>query len=218
MHSYNCFIFDFDGTLADSRLNITNSFNYALKVHKFKLISPKLIYPLIGKLDIEETFKKFYPGLSQKKLKRLINSFRIYQKRNAHKEITLYDGVLETIKTLHARKKQLAIVTTKHINQIEHILRVFKIYDYFDVIFGRGTMEFAKPQRECFDYVFQHLKIPVSKDNFLMIGDSNVDCEFSHNSQITMMGVSWGVDSPTALKEAGAKDIINNISDLLRFI
>jgi HAD superfamily hydrolase (TIGR01549 family) len=168
-------------------------------------------------LNIEETFKKFYPELSQKKLKRLIDTFRKYQKRNAHKEITLYDGVLETIKTLRIRKKQLAIVTTKHINQIEHILRVFKIYNYFDVVFGRGMMEFTKPQSECFDYVFQHLKTPVLKDNFLMIGDSNVDCEFSHNSQITMMGVSWGTDSPTTLKRAGAKYILNNISDLLKF-
>lgn len=68
------------------------------------------------------------------------------------------------------------------------------------------------------EVISQHLKTPTLKDNFLIIGDSNVDCEFSHNSQITMLGVSWDVGSPTALKEAGAKYIINNICDLLRFI
>lgn len=217
MSSYDCFIFDFDGTLADSRLNITNSFNYALKVHKFKPILSKLISPLIGKLNLEEMFRKFYPRLSQKEIEKLRDSFRIYQKRNASQEITLYNGVLETMKALRLKRKQLAIVTTKHINQIEYILRIFTIYNYFEVVFGSGMMEFAKPQKECFDYVSQHLKTPVLKDNFLMIGDSNVDCEFARNSQITMAGVSWGIDSPAALKKAGANYIINNISELLKF-
>jgi len=218
MHSYDCFIFDFDGTLADSRLNIVNSFNHALKVYRLKSILPQLIYPLIGKLNIEEMFRKFYPQLSQKKMEKLIHSFRTYQKRNAHKEIALYDGVLRTIKALRIRKKQLTIVTTKHINQIEHILRIFTIYDYFDVVFGFGMMEFTKPQKECFDYISQHLRTPILKNKFIMVGDSNIDCEFAHNSQIAMVGVSWGIDSPAALKTAGAKYIINDISDLLLFV
>lgn len=50
-----------------------------------------------------------------------------------------------------------------------------------------------------------------------MIGDSIVDCQFAYNSEIDMIGVSWGIDNPSVLKKSGAKYIINNISELIKF-
>lgn len=215
---FDCFIFDFDGTLVDSRLNIANSFNYALKINKFKQISPKLIYPLIGKLTIEETFKKFYPQLSQYEIETLVKSFRNYQKIHAIDEIIFFDGVIETIKKLRNNKKQIAIVTTKNINQLKHILKVFKIDNLFDVVFGSGINNFKKPQKECLDYITKNLKSPIQKNKILMIGDSIIDCEFANNCQIDIAAVSWGIDSVDILKKAGAKYIINRISELINFV
>jgi phosphoglycolate phosphatase len=217
MIKYDCFIFDFDGTLADSRLNITNSFNRALKLYNLKPISPELIYPLIGKLNIEETFKKFYPYFSLEKIKKLTKSFKIYQRKNSLKEIFLFDGVFETLKTLQKKRKKLVILTTKQIDQIIYILNRFKIKSFFDIIIGEGFLEFKKPQKECFDYINKNIKKTIPKSNFVMIGDSIVDCQFAYNSEIDMIGVSWGIDNPSVLKKSGAKYIINNISELIKF-
>jgi|GEM_PF-1822935 len=217
MPTYDCFIFDFDGTLADSRLNIVNSFNRALNLYHAKPISPELIHPLIGKLNIEETFKKFYPYFSSEKIKKLAKSFRIYQKKHISKEIFLFDGVFETLKTLQKKRKKLVILTTKHIDQIIFILNKFKIKSFFDIIIGEGLLEFKKPQRQCFDYITKNLKKSIPKTNFVVVGDSIVDCQFAHNSEIDMIGVSWGIDHPSILKKLGAKYIINNISELLKF-
>lgn len=217
MKKYNCFIFDFDGTLADSRLNIANSFNYALALQRLKPISNNLIYPLIGKLNIKDTFINFYPHLSRETLEKSVQDFREYQKEHASYEVKLFHNVTNTLIQLYKKRKYLVIATTKQVKQINYILEVFRINKLFHIVFGLGLKEYTKPQKECFDYIISHIKTRLSKDECVMIGDSSVDCEFAKNAQIDMIGVSYGIDSPKNLKTGGARRIIDSFPELLMF-
>lgn len=90
MNTYELYIFDFEGTIVDSRLHIANSVNFALIQNGFATMSPEEIYPTIGKLPIGATFKQFYPQLSVNDLNQLILSFRKYLIENVKKDLVLF--------------------------------------------------------------------------------------------------------------------------------
>ncbi len=218
MKTYDCFIFDFDGTLADSRINIANSVAYALKRQNIPLVSSDRIYPLIGKYNLPDTFKFFYNDLTDRQQEALLKDFRLYQKEHAHKEVLLFEGVKETLGTLQNQGKYLAILTTKHINQVSYILQVLCIDKNFAVVFGGGIIAQEKPSRECFDYIIDHLPVSMSGQKCVMIGDSTVDCETARNAHIDMIGVSHGTDLPETLLSSGALHVCEKFSEILRFI
>lgn len=218
MKTYDCFIFDFDGTLADSRINIANSVTYALERQNLRPVPRDRIYPLIGKCNLPDTFRFFYKDITDEQIEVLLKDFRLYQKEHAQEEVLLFKGVRETLEAMRERGKFLAILTTKHIDQVGHILKTLGIDKNFSVVFGGGIIPQEKPSRECFDYVVAHLPQPKNNRKYVMIGDSTVDCEMARNAQIDMIGVSHGTDLPETLFSSGALYVCNKMSEILQFI
>ncbi len=214
---YDLFIFDFDGTLADSRLNIINSLNFALNTQGLSPIEGKRITPLIGKMSLDNTFLYFYPELKTVQIEKLLEEFRIYQREHAHEELVFFPEVLSTLEKLYKQKKMLAILTTKHISQITYILKLFKIDHFFDVVLGEGVISQRKPASECVGYILSSLSVPLDKSKVVMIGDSSVDVLSAQNGGIDMIAVGHGTDSLESLKEMGAIFTVNTFSEILQY-
>ncbi len=215
--TFDVFIFDFDGTLADSRHNIANAFNFALADRGLPAVDAQAIYPLIGKLTLADTFTHFYPRLDAATIDNLLHIFRQYQRENVKAELMFFPEALSTLNVLKEKHKRLAIVTTKAVQQLDYILDVFAIRDRFDVVCGLGTLPQHKPDRACVEYVWRCLNIQNGRDQSVMIGDSEVDIATAYNAGIPMIAVSHGVDSLERLVEAGATYTITALSELLRF-
>ncbi|MEO8581810.1 MAG: HAD family hydrolase [Patescibacteria group bacterium] len=214
--TYELFIFDFDGTLANSKLNIANSLNFALTIHGLEKVASEKIFPLIGKMSLDETFLFFYPELKKSTVTELLKDFRKYQKENIEKELVFFPEVLSTLQELSDQKKSLAILTTKHIDSISYILKVFNIERLFDVILGEGLITERKPARQCVEYVLS--SVSINKSNAVMIGDSEVDVLTALNGGIDMIAVGHGTDSLDFLKEKGSTFSVNSFSEVLEFV
>jgi HAD superfamily hydrolase (TIGR01549 family) len=216
--TYSLFIFDFDGTLSDSRLNIANSCNAALTSVHLPTIENEKIYPLIGKLNLEDTFTKFYPNLTVEEVNHLVDVFRAYQIAHVQDEITLFPDVAETLEELVRKGKYLAILTTKGTEQVTKILELLKLRSLFTVIMGKGSEFGEKPEGRCIDYITSLLPKPISKENIAMVGDTEIDVQTANNGGISVIGVTYGIDSAEQLKQAGATYTIDRIKDLLLFV
>lgn len=213
---YKCYIFDFDGTLIDSRNNISNSLNTALAAHGLSTIDTKAIIPFIGKRNIEQTLFYFYPDIGKNRKESIIELFRSTQKLNAHKELKLFPHVKSALKELLHQEKKLVIVSTKNINQLIYILKLFDIHDLFHLILGEDEStpsSFRKPESGRFKEVQKEFSF--LKSEYLMVGDTVIDCKFAINCGIDMCGVSFGIDSPRVLKASGAKIIIHSFQELV---
>ena len=127
---FDLFIFDFDGTIADSRLNIFNSFNHAIKLYDLPKITKEKFYPTIGKFSINETFTFFYPDLSLDKIETLVKKYRENLLKNSKKEITLYPKVKETLNKINSKNKKAAILTTKNVEIMRKILKDLELIKY----------------------------------------------------------------------------------------
>ena len=58
----------------------------------------------------------------------------------------------------------------------------------------------------------------ISVENFLFVGDSDVDIETGIASGMKTAGVTWGFRGEQELREAGADIIINTPQELLNYV
>ncbi|HEX2905442.1 MAG TPA: HAD family hydrolase [Phototrophicaceae bacterium] len=215
--TYELFIFDFDGTLADSRHNITNSLNYALRSIGLAEVDPSRIYPLIGKLTLEATFSYFYPALTAAEIAHLLQTFRQYQRDHIRLELAFFPEAISTLAALKNRNKRLAILTTKHIEQIEYILAAFDLRRLFDVVCGEGLPPQRKPDPACVEFILAAVGTSIARPQAVMVGDSEVDVRTAQNGGIDMIAVAHGTDSLEYLKHQGATYTVQSLSELLLF-
>lgn len=215
--TFDLFIFDFDGTLVDSRRNVANGVNFALADRGLQAVEAGRIYPLIGKLTLEETFKYFCPQFETPEIDVLIQTFRQYQRVHTQSEITFFPEALSTLQALRERNKQLAILSTKYVEQLEFTLDLFGVRDLFHTVCGLGSLPQLKPARASVEFVWRCLDIENGQQGSVMIGDSEVDVATAKNAGIPMIAVGHGVDSLEYLTEKGATYTIRSLSELLCF-
>ncbi|KKU45382.1 MAG: haloacid dehalogenase-like protein hydrolase [Microgenomates group bacterium GW2011_GWA2_46_7] len=213
---YKLFIFDFDGTLCDSRINIANSLNDALQIAHYPKIDNTRIYPLIGKINIEETFLTFYPNLTAEQVTQMVSDFQVYQFAHVADEIKFFPQVPETLLALKSRGKTLCVLTAKGTTQIVAILKKLKIAQLFSTIYGREPGHADKPSSDTISAILSGLPDEYASPVVVMVGDTTIDCETAKNTHVDMIGVSYGIDTPEVLQRSGATYIINTFDELLR--
>ncbi len=214
--TYELFVFDFDGTIADSRANIANSVNRALEAIGLDRISNDAIFPTIGKMSIQDVFRKFYPSLDVREVENLTLDFRNHLIINAKDELEFFPKVLSTLRALQDNNKQLAILTTKNTKTINEIIDILGIGPLFSVIYGSGLRGGDKPAKGCVEYIWEMLNQKVTPAETVMVGDTFVDLETAQNAGIDAIGVTYGIDG-NEIKNLGFSYTIDNFDELLKF-
>lgn len=212
---FNLFIFDFDGTLVDSRLHISNSVNAALSSVGLQKVAPRKIYPTIGKLHIDDTFKYLYPKLTPSDVGVLTTKFRERLLSTASEELLFFPNVIQTLKTLRKRGKKLAILTTKNFDSINRILSSLGIDELFEVIYGSGMVAGDKPDKRTILYIASSTGIKLEET--VMVGDTSVDAQTAKNAEVESIGVTHGIDGIEGIKKSGFSDIITDFKELLEY-
>lgn len=184
-------IFDFDGTLADTRAITYDVYTDLAAKHNITPLS-KSAFEALGALPIRKRLKKH--GVSIYRLPKLIKSaLPIYKKRI--KEAKFYP-IKATLNALKARNIKLAIVSS---NAPETIASFLAIHDLsmFDCIIGKAPV-FGKSRA-----IKRALKtLDVSKNSTLYVGDERRDIDACHKISLPIIAVGWGYDDAALLKEA----------------
>lgn len=214
---YNVFIFDFDGTLADSRMNIANSFNSALVENNYSPIKNEKIYPYIGKETLEQHFIRFHPNISPNQFPKLIQDFRNHQIKFMREELKLFPNVVKTLKLLKGKNKSMAILTTKGTEQITKMMEILKIKTYFEVIYGRDLPYGEKPNKSCVEYILSNLDKNYSNNEVVMVGDTEIDAQTAENAGIGIVGVTYGIGTKKELVNKNVKQFIDSFDEILTF-
>jgi phosphoglycolate phosphatase len=215
--SYELFIFDFDGTLADSRHNVANSVNRSLDSKGYATVSDDLIFPTIGKLPIQTLFKQLYEGIDDEEIDDLTQQFRTSLLQNAKDELQLFPEVETTLQSLKDRDKQLAILTTKNTQVINELLISMGIAALFSVVYGSGVTNESKPSGACIQYIWEKLPTRIRSEHTVMVGDTSVDLETAQNTGVDSIGVTYGIDGDEILG-MGFTSTIDSFGQLLKYL
>lgn len=195
-------IFDLDGTLVDSSQDIANAINYAVTPFGVRPLTASEIKEMVGSgvtklieslLPYEE-IKKFSGNPKEEAIERFLEYYSMHLLDNTE----AYPGVRETLQKLGGYKK--AVISNKREVLSKGVLKGLGLLEFFDVVLGSDSVPEKKPSPVPVLEVLKRLG--VSKDEAVMIGDSNYDIESAHAAGVRIITVTYGYRSREDLKSA----------------
>jgi HAD superfamily hydrolase (TIGR01509 family) len=208
---FEAVIFDWDGTLADTRRAVVASFQKALREMHVQ-ISDEFIARLIG-IGSAETFREI---LRQAKVpfdEKLIENL-VKQKINAEIEMSngvrLFEGSLELLQSLQGKIK-MGLASMNNRDVIDHMIKVMKIRGFFDAVLTVEDVTNPKPDPEIFLRCARKLKS--SPDKCVVVEDSIFGVKAAKTARMRCIAVLTGVYSREELQEAKPDLIVNSLKE-----
>ena len=183
------FIFDWDGTLVDSKAMITRSMQLAASNMGWEPLEDSLIHNIIG-LGLPEAILHLYPQVNDLERTRLRdfyagNFVRLYEEKSSD----FFPLVPETLDALRSQGHILTIATGKSRKGLDRILGDLDMTNYFDAT--RCADETAsKPHPLMLEELLAHFN--VGADDAVMIGDTEYDMEMAMRINMLRIAVSYG--------------------------
>ncbi len=203
-------LFDLDGTLIDSSVDITNAINYAIKPYNINPLTPRETINLIGEgitRLMEKIIQNNMPHLTIDKVI-LINSFLEFYSEHLLDNTTIYPSVKKTLEELQLYKK--AVISNKRETLSIKLLEGLGLLQYFDLVVGSDTTPERKPSPLPIFYVLSRLE--VSNRETVIVGDSIFDIEAGKKAGIKTIGVTYGYRPAESLR--GADFLIESMDEL----
>jgi len=218
-HSIQLVIFDLDGTLIDSRLDLVHSVNAALR-H-------------IGRPELPENVIASYVGdgapvLIQRALggekiddavvRKGLEFFLSYYREHKLDHTTVYDGIGEALASIQSSSngipRKLAVLTNKPVIPSRAIVEALGLSPYFMQVYGGNSFETKKPDPEGARKLLEETGVPAERA--VIVGDSHTDVETGHNAGLWTIGVTYGF-APQTLEDASPDVVVDHPHELAEF-
>lgn len=181
-------IFDLDGTLINTDLyvvlNHVNLCNHFYKCCKFDL---NTLLSFSGP-SLNETYEKYYNDINKDEYLKVFGEF---SDKYSNYYSKLYNDELKVLSDLKNSGYKLAIFTSKRRHATMINLKHFDLEKYFDDILCVEDVKSAKPSGEGILKLLE--KYNLSKNEALMIGDSDADYFASVDANIGCYLACWGL-------------------------
>lgn len=191
------YLFDFDGTLADSGKTAVVATQKAFL--DLGLAAPKkeAILGYMG-IPIESSFVLLgAKDLPKADLNELFERFRAHYQANENEYVTLFPGVKDVLAQLVSAKKQLFVVSSKHSEALARNLEFLGIAKYITDLVGSDNVKNYKPAPDGIELLVE--RYTLAKTQSVMIGDAIYDIEMGQNAQVKTAGALWGAHDPQAV-------------------
>lgn len=194
MHPADLLIFDLDGTLIDSKVDIANSVNLTFRELGIEEKRPEEIYSYIGE-GVRKLIKATLGEGKEALFEETIRVFRGYYLAHLLDTTNIYPGVDDILK--HFRDKAKALATNKPIEYTTKILDGLGLTHQFKVIVAGNNGIRIKPEPDMIIKVITDLNI--KKENTVMIGDGVNDILAAKAAGIRSCAIGSGLSNKETL-------------------
>ncbi|GAB4406812.1 MAG: HAD family hydrolase [Thermodesulfovibrionales bacterium] len=217
--SIKLIIFDLDGTLIDSSIDITNALNYAIEPYGFKPLTTQDTIKMVGegitrlieKLLAEHKWevKNFsHTEIQSDVTRRFLDHYTEHILDNTRQ----YPGVKETLEKLNNYKK--AVISNKRESLSRMVLDGLGLSRFFDIIVGSDTTQEKKPSPLPILKVLSDLHVQPA--DAVMVGDSNLDIDAGRAAGVTTIAVTYGYRPIELIRHA--EYMIDRLADLVALL
>ncbi|KAA9331751.1 HAD-IA family hydrolase [Adhaeribacter soli] len=205
MQAIKFVVFDFDGTLADSKHVAISAINQLADRHHYKPIRPEALEQL-RKLSIAERCRLL--GWPVYKLPFLAAELYQLYKHSLH-EINLFPGIRELLTELQRNNIQVAILSSNSEQNIRTFLQANNLEFVQHVICSNRIFGKDKMLRK---FLKTHQLQP---QNVLYAGDEVRDVIACKKCGIKISWVSWGFDSQELVQSENPDFIVHSPEEIL---
>lgn len=192
-------IFDLDGTLVDSKLDLANAVNATLKQLGRSPLANELIYSYVGDGAPMLIRRALGPDASEDLAQHALEFFLRYYREHMLDHTRPYPGVEEALERLYIHGVKMAVLTNKPVRFSQELVQGLGLDRYFFRVYGGNSFEQKKPDPTGVYALLQESGTP--KERALMVGDSAVDVRTARNAGIRVCGVTYGFQPQSLVDE-----------------
>ncbi len=193
-HHIRLLVFDLDGTLIDSRLDLIHSVNATLRHIGRPELDGDLVASYVGDGAPALVRRALGDTDDQALLARALEYFLGYYRQHKLDHTTVYAGNPEVLSGLaqpsNGVRRLMAVLSNKPVNPSRDILRALGLGDFFVHVYGGNSFPTKKPDPLGIATILQETGVPAAEA--LMIGDSSVDVLTGRNAGMWTCGVTYG--------------------------
>src|ERR1700722_13801059 len=132
-------IFDLDGTLIDSKLDLAHSVNAMLEHLGREPLAHETVYSYVGNGAPMLVRRALGEGASEAECEKGLSHFLAYYREHMLDNTVTYPGVREALE--HLKEKEMAVLTNKPVRFSEEIIKGLGLSHYFRFIYGGNSFE-----------------------------------------------------------------------------
>lgn len=219
MSAYKLLIFDFDGTLIDSKKDIAIATNHTLAAFAIPPLDEETIAGYVGSGIAELLKGAMKQGGEMCTPPTLINKaldiFKKYYGEHCADNTRWYPHVLPTLERL-SKKYRLTILTNKPKNLTDKIINKLKGGSLFSQVIGMHEGFEKKPDPSGARNLMATANM--SCDQTLLVGDSLVDVQTAQNAGIDVGLVTYGFGKADEIGGANIVFCIDSFSELVDYL
>ncbi len=182
-------IFDLDGTLIDSKLDLAISVNATLRHMGREALADETIFGYVGNGAQVLVQRALGEGVTPEEIEKGHAFFLAYYRAHMLDNTVAYPGVREGLELLKGR--DLAVLTNKPVRFSEAILAGLGLAGYFRYVYGGNSFATKKPDPEGVNTLLRNFG--ARPREAMMVGDSDVDVRTARNSGAWAAGMSYGL-------------------------
>ena len=214
-HTIRLLIFDLDGTLIDSRLDLVHSINAMLRHFGRPELPGELIATYVG--DGAPALVRRALGDQQDEpfFRPALDYFLGYYRLHKLDHTTVYDGIPEVLARLahpsNGVHRSMAVLSNKPVNPSRDIVQALGMGDYFVRIYCGNSFPTKKPDPLGAETILH--ETGVAPEEALMIGDSSIDVLTGRNAGLWTCGVTYGF-APHTLEDVTPDVVVEKPGEL----
>jgi len=202
--SIHLLVFDLDGTLIDSRLDLIHSVNATLRHFERPELPDDVIASYIGDGAPALVQRAFGENVDGELFDEALLYFLGYYRMHKLDHTTVYEGIPETLAALAnaspeagvnasvrpGRQRLMAVLSNKPVNPSRDIVQALGLGDYFVRVYGGNSFATKKPDPLGVRTLLE--ETGVAPEEALIIGDSAIDILTGRNAGLWTCGVTYG--------------------------
>jgi phosphoglycolate phosphatase len=217
-HQIKLLIFDLDGTLVDSRLDLVHSVNAMLRHFKRPELPDDVIASYVGDGAPMLVRRALGDPKNESYFKEALEFFLTYYRAHKLDYTHVYDGVKETltaIRNFNGTRRQMTVLSNKPVNPSRAIVEALGLGEFFSHVYGGNSFPTKKPDplgaRTILKETHTH------PHEAMIIGDSSNDVLTGRNAGLWSCGVTYGF-APHTLTLAPPDVLIDSPRELMQVL
>lgn len=211
-------VFDLDGTLIDSRLDLAHSVNAMLRNFGRHELPTDVIASYVG--DGAPTLVRRALGDPQDEsfLQEAVHYFLAYYREHKLDNTYVYAGVRESLTAMRSTNgapRKLAVLSNKPVNPSRQIVQALGLGDFFVQVYGGNSFHTKKPDPFGAEVLLK--ENGCAPEEAILVGDSDIDILTARNAGLWSCGVTYGF-APHTLEASPPDVLIDSPSELPKIV